>query len=171
MKELKAMDIEDDEVDFAIAAWREDGQWSAAALPPRAVETLGGFVAALRQLAGEGGVLGFVAIAEECFIAVRIPPDGVARILLSDASCAYDFDLAEEALDLLDIELPDDEDEFDDIEPIGDLAFAADFGLDAETVEMICLDEDALTEEQVGQMARRLGFGDQFAGVLRTLGN
>lgn len=164
------MEYEDDDVDFAIAVWREDGQWSAAALPPRAVETLGGFVTALRQLAGEGGVLGFVALAEECFIAVRIPPDGVARILLSDANCAYDFDLAEEALDLLDIELPDDEEEFDDIEPVGDLGFAADFGLDADTVEMLCLDEDSLAEDQVTQMARRLGFADQFTGVLRTLG-
>lgn len=161
---------DDDEVDFAIAAWREDGQWSAASLPPRAVETLAGFIAALRQLAGEGGVLGFVALADECFIAVRIPPDGVARILLSDANCAYDFDLAEEALDLLDIELPDDEEEFDDIEPIGELGFAADFGLEDDIVEAICLNEDALAEEQVSQMARRLGFGDQFNAVLRSLG-
>ena len=56
------MSYEDEDVDFAIAAWREEGQWSAAALPPRAVETLGGFVGALRQLAGEGGVLGFIAL-------------------------------------------------------------------------------------------------------------
>ncbi len=164
------MGYEDEDVDFAVAAWREDGQWSAAALPPRAVETLGGFVSALRQLAGEGGVLGFVALADECFIAVRIPPDGVARILLSDANCAYDFDLAEEALDMLDIELPEDEEDFDDIEPIGELGFAADFGLDPDMVEMICLDDDALAEDQVAQIARRLGFGDQFSAVLRSLG-
>lgn len=164
------MGYEDEDVDFAVAAWREDGQWAAAALPPRAVETLGGFVSALRQLAGEGGVLGFVALADECFIAVRIPPDGVARILLSDANCAYDFDLAEEALDMLDIELPEDEEEFDDIEPIGELGFAADFGLDVDTVELICLNDDALAEEQVTQIARRLGFGDQFSAVLRSLG-
>lgn len=162
------MGFDEDAVDFAIAAWREDGQWSAAALPPRAVETLGGFISALRQLAGEGGVLGFIALADDCFIAVRIPPDGVARVLLSDANCAYDYDLAEEALDLLDIELPDDDEEFDEIEPIGELGFAADFGLDADTVEMICLNEDSLAEEQVAQIARRLGFGDQLAAVVRA---
>ena len=161
---------EDDDVDFAIAAWREEGQWSAAAMPPRSVVSLGGFVTALRQLAGEGGVLGFIGLAEECFIAVRIPPDGVTRVLLSDANCAYDYDLAEEALDLLDIELPEDEEEFDEIEPVGELGFAADFGLDADTVEVLCLDEDLLPEDQVGQMARRLGFGDQFQAVLRSFG-
>lgn len=163
------MEYDDEDVNFAIAAWREDGLWSAAALPPRAVDTLGGFIAALRQLSGEGGVFGFIAVGDEIFIAVRIPPDGVARILLSDASFADDFDLAEEALDLLDIEYFDAEEDFDDLEPAGDLAFGADFGLDADTVEFICTSEDYRVEEQVLQLARRLGFGDQFADVLRTL--
>jgi putative tRNA adenosine deaminase-associated protein len=160
----------DDEVaiDFAFAAWREEGRWSVASLPPRAAETLGGFVAALRQLAGEGGVLGFIGVEEEFFIAVRIPPDGIARILLSDVNAAYDFDLAEEALDLLDIELAEDDEEYDEYEPVGDLAFAADFGLEADDVEVLCLNGDLFPDEQVTSMAKRLGFADFLSTVISS---
>ena len=159
---------EEDAIEFAFAAWREEGRWSIASLPPRAAETLGGFIAALRQLAGEGGVLGFIGVEEEFFIAVRIPPDGVARILLSDINAAYEFDLAEEALDLLDIELSDDEDEYDEYEPVGDLAFAADFGLEADAVEVLCVNGDLFPDEQVTSMAKRLGFAEYLSTVMSS---
>ena len=44
----------DDDAGYAVAAWREDGRWSVAALPPRATESLDSFLAALRQLIAEG---------------------------------------------------------------------------------------------------------------------
>lgn len=152
-------------VDFSIALWREDGRWSVATLPPRAVDTLGGFVTALRQLTGEGGAIGFVGVDEACLIMVRIGPDGVARILLSDANAALDYDLAEEAFDLLDLDAPE-EDEYDDFEPIGDLALLADFGLEADDVEMLLANDDLYPDEQVHAVGRRLGFAEQLSTIL-----
>ncbi|MFY9332057.1 MAG: tRNA adenosine deaminase-associated protein [Candidatus Nanopelagicales bacterium] len=152
-------------VDFSIAAWREDGRWSMATLPPRAVDTLGGFVTALRQLTGEGGALGFVGVDEACLILVRIGPDGVARLLLSDANAALDYDLAEEAFDLLDLDVPEEE-EYEDFEPVGDLALLADFGLDDDTLEMLLGTDEWYPDEQVRHIGQRLGFAEQLDRLL-----
>ncbi len=158
--------MDQDEVDFAFAAWREEGRWSVALLPPRAVESLGAFIAALRQLTGEGGAVGFVAVEEEYFVGVRIPPDGVVRLVLSDLNAAYEWALAEEAADILDIELPEDEDDLDEVEPAGDLGFVADFGMPADDVELLLSDPELYPDEQVSSIAMRLGFGDQFKKVV-----
>lgn len=158
--------MDDDAIDFAIAAWREDGRWSVEALPPRATESLEQVVAALRQLGGEGGALGFVSVAEEFFVAVRAVPDGTTRLLLSDLNAAYDWPLAQEAADALGIEVPEDEEELDVVEPAGDPGFAADLGLHVADVELLCEDADLYPDEQVASLAARLGFGDQFAAVV-----
>jgi putative tRNA adenosine deaminase-associated protein len=152
-------------IDFSIAVWREDGRWSVATLPPRAVDTLGGFVTALRQLTGEGGALGFVGVDEAFLIVVRIGTDGVARVLLTEANAAFDYDLAEEAFDLLDLDAPEDDD-YDDFEPVGDLALMADFGVDSDAVELMLNNEDLFPDEQVAHLAHRLGFSDQLKTVL-----
>lgn len=158
--------MDEDEVDFAVAAWREEGRWSLASLPPRAVGSLGAFIAALRQLTGEGGAVGFVAIEEEFFVGVRIAPDGATRVLLSDLNAAYEWPLAEEAADLLDIELPEDEEELDEVEPVGELGLVSDFGIPADDIELLLGDPDLYPDEQVSSIAARLGFGEQFAKVL-----
>ena len=113
--------MDEDEIDFAVAAWREEGRWSVASLPPRALDSLDNFISALRQLTGEGGSIGFIAVEEEFFIAVRIMPDSSAKVLLSDLNAAYEWSLAEEAAQLLEADLPEDEEELDEVEPVGDL--------------------------------------------------
>lgn len=158
-----------DNVDFALAAWREDGRWSVASLPPRASESVESYVAALRQLTGEGGVIGFVAVDEEFFIAVRVMPDGILRLMLSDLNAAYEFALAEEVAEMLDVELPEDEEELDEVEPIGDLGFAADLGLPIEEVELLLADLDLYPDEQVTSIANRMGFGEQLTATLESL--
>jgi hypothetical protein len=49
--------------DFAVAVYREDGQWVVAMLPPSAAEGLESLVHALRQQPAEGGAIGLVSIA------------------------------------------------------------------------------------------------------------
>ena len=75
--------MDDDAVDFAVAAWREDGLWQVVMLPPHAADTLDSLIGALRAQPGEGGVLGLVSVAEEFFVLVRVLGEDV-RLLLSD---------------------------------------------------------------------------------------
>lgn len=161
--------MDENEIDFAVAAWREEGLWSVSPLPPRAVESLGALVAALRQLTAEGGALGFIALEEECFIAVRVTPDGKSRMMLSDLNAAYEISLAEEAADLLEVDLPDDEDELDEVEPVGDLALLVDLGVSIDEMELILGDPELYPDEQVSAIAARIGFADQFAATLESL--
>lgn len=161
--------MDQDEVDFAVAAWREDGRWSVSLLPPRATTSLTSFTAALRQLTAEGGALGFLAVDEEFFIAVRVTPDGVTRLVLSDLNAAYEWPIAEEAAELLEVELPEDEEEIDDLEPVGDAAIFADLGVPVDEMELILGDPDLYPDEQVTAIATRVGFAEQLAGVLESI--
>lgn len=152
-------------VDFAIAAYREEGRWAVISLPARGVVTAEGFVAALRQLPGEGGVFGFVGVSEEFFILAHTVRDGV-RLVISDGIALLDWSLAREAADLIDLEW--EEAELDEFEPVGDLSVCADFGLDSIDLVMICEDADLYPDEQVSAIAKRLGFDRELTAVLRA---
>jgi putative tRNA adenosine deaminase-associated protein len=153
-----------DDIDFAIAAYLEDGRWTVVALPPHAVVTAEGFVAALRQLPGEGGVFGIVAVGDEFFILAHTVRDGV-RLMISDAAALLDWPLAREAADLIDLEW--DEADIEEFEAAGDVSLCADFGLDGAEMVMICEDEEMYPDEQVRAIAKRMGFATELATALR----
>lgn len=157
---------EADGMDFAFAAWREEGQWSVAALAPRASESMDDLVESLRHLPGEGGTLGFVGVADEFFIVARVWSGGVTHLLLSDLNAAYEWSIAEEAAKLLEVELPEDDEELDEPEPIGDFSVVADFGMDAAALELLCTDDEVFPDEIVTSIATRLGFGDRVDELL-----
>ena len=153
-----------DVVDFAVAAYREEGRWTVVPLPPHAVTTAQGFVASLRQLPGEGGVFGVVGIADEFFILAHTVRDGV-RLMISDAAALLDWTLAQEAADLIGLEW--DEDDIEEFEAAGDVSLCTDFGLDGAELVMICQDEELYPDEQVRAIAKRLGFAKELAAALR----
>lgn len=153
-----------DVVDFAVAAYREEGRWTVVALPPHAVTTAQGFVASLRQLPGEGGVFGIVGVADEFFILAHTVRDGV-RLMISDAAALLDWSLAQEAADLIGLEW--DEDDIEEFEAAGDVSLCTDFGLDGAELVMICQDEELYPDEQVRAIAKRLGFAKELAAALR----
>lgn len=155
------MDAED--VDFAVAAWREEGRWAVSALPARTGTSLESLSAALRQLPGEGGVFGIVVVAEEFFFVVRQIGDQ-ARVLFSDGLAAADWDLADDAAEFFDVII--DEDELDDFTPVGDLAILADFGVGPTDVQLLCGDEQLYPDDQVKAIAKQAGFGSQLATAL-----
>lgn len=161
--------MDEDEIDFAIAAWQEEGRWSVASLPPRAATNLGSFTAALRQLTAEGGAIGFLAVDEEFFIGARVTPDGTTRVVLSDLNAAYEWAVAEEAALLLEIEVPEDEEEIDEVEPVGDLTIFADLGVPLDEMELILGDPELYPDEQVSSIASRIGFAEQLAQALEAL--
>lgn len=153
-----------DAVDFAVAAFREEGRWTVVPLPPHAVTTAEGLVAALRQLPGEGGVFGIVSVADEFFILAHTVRDGV-RMMISDAVALLDWSLAQEAADLIGLEW--DEEDVEEFEAAGDVSLCADFGLDGPELIMICQDEEMYPDEQVRAIAKRLGFSREFGEALR----
>jgi putative tRNA adenosine deaminase-associated protein len=153
-----------DVVDFAVAAYREEGRWTVVSLPPHAVVTAEGFVASLRQLPGEGGVFGIVSIADEFFILAHTVRDGV-RLMISDAAALLDWSLAQEAAEMIGLEW--DEDDIEEFEAAGDVSLCTDFGLDGAELIMICQDEELYPDDQVRAIAKRLGFAKELAATLR----
>ncbi|MDQ1624515.1 MAG: hypothetical protein QOJ49_13 [Actinomycetota bacterium] len=144
-------------VDFAVVAYREDGQWQVGSLPPRAAEDLHSFVHALRQQQSEGVSLGLCSYGDDFFLAVRPDGDDV-RLLLSDISAGGDWPVAEQAMEMLDE--PDQED--DDVQPAGDLGIFADLGVSAMELAAICSDLELYPDEMLIQIATHIGFGQQF---------
>ena len=152
------MPVGDDDRSFAVACQRGEGGWQVDLLPPRLAGDLRGLLETLRQQGGSGDVLGLVDVADEFFVAVRLQ-HGRERILLSDVTAAAAWDLASQVLDHLDIEAPDD-DEMEDVWPVGDMSMFADLGLDEMELGAVLADLDAYADEMLLAIARRLGFAD-----------
>lgn len=155
-------------IDLAIAAWREGGQWSLSPLPPRAIDSMDVLVGTLRQLVADGGAVGLLVSVEDFFLAVRVMPEGSARLLLSDVAAALDWPIAAAAADMMGVDMPD-EDDVDEIDPVGDIGLYSDLGVPITEMELILDDPDMYPDEQVAAIAARLGFGDQFAEMLDAL--
>src|SRR5690606_5107051 len=92
---------------FAVAATREETRWRCSLLDAEVLDDLDGLVKALRRLPSAGAAFALVAVDDEFFVVVRPVPGGV-RLLLSDATAAIDYDLAEDVLEELGIPVPDD---------------------------------------------------------------
>ncbi|MGA8257930.1 MAG: tRNA adenosine deaminase-associated protein [Nocardioides sp.] len=148
-----------DEVDFALAAYREDGEWQVQELAHDHVVDVDTVVHALRRFPGDGGAMALVAIDEDFFVIVRVA-DGVTRVLLSDITAADEWELAGSAVDFLKLPLPDDED--DEPAPAGDLDLLGDLGLHARDMGVLLDDDEAYPDEMLSDIARLLGFGELF---------
>jgi len=107
-------------------------------------------------------------------VAVRVIGNQVS-VLLSDIGPALDYPLAEQILDYLEIPVPDEED-LDQVLPVGDLSIFADLGLDEMDLAAICsrLDSDSdddpwdHVEDAVESIPVRLGFGPAMERALDT---
>jgi putative tRNA adenosine deaminase-associated protein len=124
--EVDLEDAADDEIDFVLAAYREDGQLYVQSLGKDLANDLEELIVQLRRLPGDAGALGFVSLVEEVFVITRVRGQHV-QVLLSDAAAASDWPIARDVVDYLGEEpLEEDEEEGD---PIGDLGIVADLGL------------------------------------------
>lgn len=154
------------ETDFAIIVFREDDRWDADVLPVAATADLAGFIRVLRQQPSMAGTIGLAGIDDYFFVAVRVVGSQVS-VLLSDIGAALDYPLAEQVLEYLDIPVPD-EDDLDQVLPVGDLSIFADLGLDEMELAAISSGLDFDPDEQADEdhvditlekLAVRLGFG------------
>lgn len=151
-----------DSIDFAVAAFHEDGAWEVQEVTYEHLESIETFAQALRRLPGDAGALGMLAVDEEFFVLVRVS-GSQTRVLLSDVTASLDWEIAQSAVDFL--RMPDPEEE-DDAEPAGDLGIVADLGLPAMEMGALLDDDDAYPDELLSDIARQLGFGAQFDDVV-----
>jgi putative tRNA adenosine deaminase-associated protein len=161
---VSAQEVTAEDIDFAVVAYREDGRWVVSSLPPQGVTTMEGLVTRMRQLPGEGGVFGILAVGDEFFILAHTVPDG-ERIMISDAAALLDWSIAEEAAERIGLEW--DEDDIEEFEAAGDVSLCEAFGLDGAELVMICEDEEMYPDEQVRAIAKRLGFAAELATAIR----
>ncbi|GAA1575914.1 MULTISPECIES: tRNA adenosine deaminase-associated protein [Kribbella] len=154
------------DLDFAVAAYTEDGHWTVTPLVLRGEPDLATLVSALRRFPGDGGVLGLASVDEDFFVLVRVQ-GGRARLLISDVTAATEWPLARQIVDELDIPLADDDDEQ---VPAGDLAIVADLGMTAMDLGALCDDVDLYPEEMLEEIAEELGFGSQFHDAVEAVG-
>ncbi|MFC0039457.1 tRNA adenosine deaminase-associated protein [Actinomadura rayongensis] len=158
----------DDATDFAVVVYREDERWEAEILPVALTEDLDGLVHALRQQPSLGGTIGLVAVGDDFFVAIRLLGDET-MIFLSDVTASVDWSLARQVLDRLDIPVPDDE-ELDQVLPVGDMSIFADLGLDEMELGAISGDLELYPDEMLLSIAGRLGFAQAFERALDALG-
>ena len=143
-------------VDFALAAYREEGVWQVQALAHDHLGDIDRLSHDLRRFPGDGGAVGLVAIDEDFFLIVRVA-GALTRVLLSDVTAADEWELASSAVDFLGLPMPED-----DQVPAGDLDLLGDMGMRAMDMGMLLDDFDLYPEEMLSSVARRLGFGPLF---------
>ncbi|MEV5412056.1 tRNA adenosine deaminase-associated protein [Thermopolyspora sp. NPDC052614] len=162
-------DLEDAEpLDFAIVVYREDDEWEADMLPLALTSNLDRLIHALRQQPSMSGTIGLVDVGDEFFVALRVFGDRVS-VFLSDITAAWDWPLAEQVLDHLEIPVPDEE-ELDAILnedkgmvlPAGDLSIFADLGMDEMELLALSGDRELLPDEVLSSIAARLGFSQPY---------
>ena len=158
MGKVAPMSEQNGEVDFALAAFRDDGTWRVQDIAPPAFDSIDSLSHALRHVAGDEGAVAMVAVDEDFFVLVRV--DGpTTRVLLSDVTAADEWELAQSAIDFLGLPPPED----DDVEvPAGDLDLLGDLGLHAIDLGALLDDVELYPDEMLSEIARRLGFGELF---------
>jgi putative tRNA adenosine deaminase-associated protein len=154
-------DAAEDEIDFVLAAYREDGQPYVQALAKDLANDLDELIVQLRRLPGDAGALGFVSLVEEVFVIARVRGPHV-QVLLSDGTAANEWPIARDVADYLGEEIPEEEDES---EPMGDLGLLADLGLSDFDMGAIIDDLDMGSDEMLVAIAERIKINPQFQKV------
>ncbi len=154
-------DAAEDEIDYVLAAYREDGQLHVQALELDLANDLDALIEQLRRLPGDAGSLGFVSLVEEVFVVVRVRGQHV-QALLSDSAAASDWPIAHDVLDFLgeDVDEPEDD---EDGELVGDLDMLADLGLSEFELGTIVDNLDLSSDQMLGAIADRININPDFA--------
>lgn len=157
-------DAADDEIDFVLAAYREDGQVLVQALSNDLANDLEELIVQLRRLPGDAGAIGFVSLVEEVFVIVRVRGQHV-QVLLNDAAAAGDWPITHDVADLLGEDIPDPEDES---EPMGDLGIVADLGMSEFDMSNLIDNLDLGSDQMLIELATKISLNPQFQRVAET---
>jgi putative tRNA adenosine deaminase-associated protein len=149
-----------DEVDIAVAAWHENGRWTLAQLP--SAHDLAHIIDRLKSQQTNGGAIALIAIDEEFFMLIRVLGAHIS-MMLSDATCALDYEVAAEFVELADLPFPEEDDE---PIPTGQIDMLADLGMNHMEISALCDDAELFPDQQLDAIATRLGFGEQFRDLI-----
>ncbi|GII97112.1 tRNA adenosine deaminase-associated protein [Sinosporangium siamense] len=165
---------DEDGLDFAIVVYREDDHWEADMLPTALTTDFEGLVHALRQQPSMSGAIGLVAVGDEFFVALRVRGERVS-VFLSDIAASWDWPLAQQVLEYLDVPIPDEDElleilgDEDTPLPAGDLSIFADLGLDEMELGFLSGDVELHPEDVLSSIAARLGFSEPFERAIDSL--
>ena len=154
--------MDDDDVDFAIAAYLDEGEWQVVELNPRIGEDVEQLSQALARFPSSVGVLGLVSMNDDFFVILRRSGTQV-RAMLSDVSAVTDWPLASGVADLLDLPGPEDD---DGRQPAGDMEIVSDLGMPALELGVLCDDSDLFPDDILRDVAERLGFGAELEAII-----
>jgi len=154
-------DATEDEIDFVLAAYREDGQPYVQELSKDLANDLDELIVQLRRLPGDAGAIGFVSLVEEVFVIVRVRGQHV-QVLLSDETAAAEWPIACDVADYLGEDIPEEEDE---PEPMGDVGILSDLGLSDFELGAILDDLDMGSDEMLMAIADKIKLNPQFRKV------
>jgi putative tRNA adenosine deaminase-associated protein len=152
-------DAAPDEIDFVLAAYREDGQPMVQALAADLANDLDELIIQLRRLPGDAGAVGFVSLVEEVFAIVRVRGQHV-QLLLSDGGAANEWPIARDIADMLGEDVPDPDDE--EAEPMGDLGILSDLGISDFDMGTIIDNLDLSSDQMLTEIADKIKIGPQF---------
>jgi putative tRNA adenosine deaminase-associated protein len=145
-------------VDFALAAYREDGDWQVEELAHDLLTDVDTLTHALQRFPSDAGAVGMIAVDEDWFLLLRVT-EGGSRLLLSDITAADEWELASAVVAHLGLPHPEQEDEQ---VPAGDLDLLGDLGMPAMAMGALLDDFDLYPDEMLSDVAGRLGFGSLF---------
>ena len=146
---------------YAVAAYHEGGEWRCEPLPTSVLDNLGVLLQSLRSQPPEGGPM-IIALDENEFFLIARQDGAHINLMLSDLTAAVEYSLAAQVLDRLGEEPPDEE-ELDEVWPIGDLDLLDDLGLSEDEMEALVDDLDAYPEEMLDEIVERIGLSEAFA--------
>lgn len=152
---------------FAAAAHNGPDGWSVRLLPESALLSLDDLLSDLRASREEGAVVGLVCAEDDWVAVVRPVPSGM-RVLLSDATAALSYDLANDLLDELDVDVPDEsEADSDEPWPEGDFDLLDDLGASEQVLSVIFDDDDLYGAAQIFRVADELGCAEELADATK----
>ena len=159
----------EDLVDFAVAAFLEDGRWAVVSLPPHTAESLDALLSALYQQVSEGPTLGLVGLGDEYFVLALLLGQEI-RLFLSNQAVRGEDRLAGELVRRAGGDTGGQTGrriDADEEIPFGDQEILAALGVDsfelALTCERLLAEPELSLIDAVAPLAARIGFGEQFA--------
>ena len=158
-------DAAPDEIDFVVAAYREDGQPMVQALAADLANDLEELIIQLRRLPGDAGAIGFVSLVEEVFVITRVRGQHV-QLLLSDGAAATEWPIARDVADMLGEEIPDPDEE--EAEPMGDLGILSDLGVSDFDMSTLIDNLDLSSDQMLIEIADKIKIGPQFRKVAES---
>jgi putative tRNA adenosine deaminase-associated protein len=158
-------DAADDEIDFVLAAYREDGQPYVQSLGKDLANDLDELIVQLRRLPGDAGALGFVSLVEEVFVITRVRGQHV-QVLLSDAAASGDWPSRGTSW-IISARSRWMRTRRRRGEPIGDLGILADLGLSDFDMGAIIDNLDLSSVEMLVEVADKIKLNPQFRKAVK----